>query len=143
MVKKFYPVTRHRKVYVYPHNFSVSRFSSSDIHQSHHLDGCQAMGISHFLICAFWALRFIAFIPIDKLIIIAHDYHRYHAIFVFVDVTNQSGTYFNNHRYFLTAFSHISQVLKRSGTYVKKHGSMYTSLALMRIKYIHGRGLRR
>ena len=42
----------------YFHNFSVSCFLSSDIHQSYHLDGCQAIGKSSFSICASWVLRF-------------------------------------------------------------------------------------
>ena len=54
-----------------------------------------------------------------------------------------SETYFNKHRYFLTAFSHIPRVLKESGTSGKKRGSMSTSLALVLIKYISGCGLRR
>ena len=36
--------TNTKKVHVYAHNFSVSVVSSSGTHQSHHLDGCQAMG---------------------------------------------------------------------------------------------------
>ena len=41
----------------YFHNFSVSFFSSSGIHQCHHLDGCQAIGRSSSFIYAFWALH--------------------------------------------------------------------------------------
>ena len=41
----------------YFRNFSVSFFSSSGIHQSHHLDGCQAIGRSSSFIFAFWGLR--------------------------------------------------------------------------------------
>ena len=37
----------------YPENCSVSCFSSSGMHQSHHLDGCQAMGKSSSFIEAF------------------------------------------------------------------------------------------
>ena len=33
--------------------------SSSDMHQSHRLDGCQAMGINSFLIFAFWVFHFL------------------------------------------------------------------------------------
>ena len=53
--KKFlYLVTRHKKkFYVYAHNFSVTCFSSSDIHQSQYLDGCQAIGINSSFIEAF------------------------------------------------------------------------------------------
>ena len=43
---------------VVKNNFSVSLFSSSRMHQSYHLDGCQATGINSFLICAFWAFLF-------------------------------------------------------------------------------------
>ena len=62
--KKFlYPVTRHVNVYpqvhVYPQNVFVSFFSSSDMHQSHHLDGCQATGKSCPFIEAFWPFRFL------------------------------------------------------------------------------------
>ena len=47
MVKKFlYLVIRYKKIHVYVHNFSVSFFSSSDIHQSQYIDGCQAMSRS-------------------------------------------------------------------------------------------------
>ena len=52
-------VTRYKKVHVYVHNFSVSFFSSSERHQSHHLDGCQAIRINSSFIFAFWALRFL------------------------------------------------------------------------------------
>ena len=41
---------------VHAHNFSVSFFSSSEIHQSQYLDGCQAIGINSSFIFAFWAL---------------------------------------------------------------------------------------
>ena len=44
---------------VYPYNFSVSFFSSPDIHQSQYLGGFQTMGKSSFLICAFWTFRFL------------------------------------------------------------------------------------
>ena len=54
MVKNFlYLVIRHKKEYAYNHNFSVSFFSSSEIHQSHHLDGCQVIGIYSYFIFAF------------------------------------------------------------------------------------------
>ena len=42
---------RHKKSH--SHIFSVSFFSSSGIHQSHHLDRCQVIGINSFLFCAF------------------------------------------------------------------------------------------
>ena len=32
-----------KKAYIYLHSFSVSSFSSSGTHQSHHLDGCQVI----------------------------------------------------------------------------------------------------
>ena len=54
-----YLTTRHKKVHAYAHNFSVSFFSSLESHQSHHLDGCQAIGINSSFIFAFWALRFL------------------------------------------------------------------------------------
>ena len=41
------------KAYVYVHYFSVSFFSSSGKRQSHHLGGCQAMGINSSFIFAF------------------------------------------------------------------------------------------
>ena len=46
-------VIKHKKAYVYDQNFSVSVFSSSDIHQSHHLHGRQAVGINSSFIEAF------------------------------------------------------------------------------------------
>ena len=49
-------------------------------------------------------------------------------------VANQSATYFNNHSYFLTAFSHISRVLEQSGTTGNNRGSMSTSPALMQMR---------
>ena len=58
-VKKFlYLVIRYEKVYAYAHYFSALLFSFSEIHQFHHLDGCQAIGINFSLIFAFWALCF-------------------------------------------------------------------------------------
>ena len=48
-----------QKVFPYAHNCSVSFFSSSDMRQSHHLDGCKEIAINSFLICAFWALHFL------------------------------------------------------------------------------------
>ena len=47
------------KFHVCAHNFSVSLFSSSGTHWSHHLDGCQAIGIKSSFIFAFWALGFL------------------------------------------------------------------------------------
>ena len=41
----------------YFHNFSVSFFLSLGTHESHHLDGCQAIGRSSSFIFAFWGLR--------------------------------------------------------------------------------------
>ena len=38
--------------------FYVSFFSSSETHQSHHLDGCQAACTNSSFISAFWALHF-------------------------------------------------------------------------------------
>ena len=58
--KKFlYPIIRSKKAYVCVHSFSVSFFSSSDVHQSQYLDGCQEMGKSSSFIEAFWAFRFL------------------------------------------------------------------------------------
>ena len=58
-VKKFlYLVIRYEKVYAYAHYFFALLFSFSEIHQFHHLDGCQAIGINSSLIFAFWALCF-------------------------------------------------------------------------------------
>ena len=54
-----YLVIKHKKVHAYAHNFSVSSFSSFDIHQSHHLDGCQPTDKSPSFIFTFWALRFL------------------------------------------------------------------------------------
>ena len=48
-----YPVTRYNKAHVYAHNFSVSFFSFSGTHQSHHIDGCQATRINSFFIETF------------------------------------------------------------------------------------------
>ena len=48
-----------KKFPVYPHNFSVSFFLSSGTHQSHHLDGCQAMDKRSSFIEAFWAFHFL------------------------------------------------------------------------------------
>ena len=48
-----------QKVHVYNHNFSISFFSSPDIHQSQYLDRCQTIGINSSLICAFSALHFL------------------------------------------------------------------------------------
>ena len=53
-VKKIlYPVTIYKKVHIYVQKFSVSFFSFPDMHQCQYLDGCQAIGRSSFLICAF------------------------------------------------------------------------------------------
>ena len=41
--------TRHKKAYIYVHNFSTPTFSSSGTYQSHHPDGCQAIGINSFI----------------------------------------------------------------------------------------------
>ena len=49
------PVTRHKKPYINAQDFSVSFFFSPNIHQSCHLDGCQAI---------------IAMIPLNKSILI-------------------------------------------------------------------------
>ena len=52
--KKFlYLVIKHKKIHVYAHKFSVSFFSSSDMHKSRHLDGRQAMGDSSSFIFDF------------------------------------------------------------------------------------------
>ena len=59
LLVKFYVVNRYKKVYVYAHNFSVSFFSSSDIHQSQCLDGSQVMGRSSSFIFTFRALCFL------------------------------------------------------------------------------------
>ena len=48
-----------KKAYIYLHNFSVSLFLCSDMHQSRHFNGCQAMGKSSSFIEAFWAFRFL------------------------------------------------------------------------------------
>ena len=62
LVKQFcsflYLVIRYKKPHAYAHNFSVSCFSSSDIHQSQDIDGCQAIGINSSFIGAFWAFHF-------------------------------------------------------------------------------------
>ena len=58
-VNFLYLLIRHNKAYVYAHNFSVCFFSSSGTQQSHYLDGCEATRINSFLICAFWAFRFL------------------------------------------------------------------------------------
>ena len=50
----------------YFHNFSVSFFSSADIHQSQYLDGCQAMGRSSSFIMAFWAFFFFNYLTTLK-----------------------------------------------------------------------------
>ena len=42
-----------KTTHVYAHNASLSLFSSSDMHQSHHLDGCQIMGANSSFIEAF------------------------------------------------------------------------------------------
>ena len=81
-------------------------------------------GSELFFYWDFFSLTFlIAFAPSNKPIIIAIVIVIM-PYFHLLIVTNQSGTYFNNHRHFL----------KRG----KKRGSMSTSLALMqiRIKYI-------
>ena len=50
---------------------SVSLFSSSDMHQSQYLDGCQAIGIELFFYWGFFNLSFfIYFIPLKKIIFI-------------------------------------------------------------------------
>ena len=58
--KKFlYPVIRCKKIHVYTDNkISISVFSPSGTHQSHHFDGCQAIGINSSFIWDFWALPF-------------------------------------------------------------------------------------
>ena len=48
-----------KKFYVCAHNFSVSFFSCSDMHQSQYLDECQVIGKSSSFIEAFWAFRFL------------------------------------------------------------------------------------
>ena len=40
----------------------------------------------------------------------------------------QSGTFINDHRYFLTALLHICSVLKQTRTNVNEHGSFLTVL---------------
>ena len=78
-VKKIlYPVARYKKVYVYANNVSVSFFSSSRTHQSHHLDGCQAMDINSLLVCAFWALRFYTHRTTQKTYHHHHHHHHHH-----------------------------------------------------------------
>ena len=58
-VNFLYLITGYKKVHFCAHNFSVSLFISSEKHQFHHLDGCQAMGRSSSFIFAFWALCFL------------------------------------------------------------------------------------
>ena len=74
-----------KQVYIYLHNFSVSFFSSSGTHQSHHLDGCQAMGKNSSFIFAFWPCIFGNPRTIQQSHH-RHNNHRHHAIFLFVDV---------------------------------------------------------
>ena len=66
--KLFCLVTRHKKVHVYAHNFSVSFFSSSGTQQSHHLDGCQATGIN---LCFLGLAFLMTIMPLNKFVIIA------------------------------------------------------------------------
>ena len=91
-------------------------------------------------LCFFSLPIFITLVPFNKLIIVAIVIASPHNS-ICSCLTNQSGTYSSKHRSSLTALSHIDYVLKRSGTSGKKRGSMSTSLALMRIKYIHGNDL--
>ena len=115
------PLTRYKKVHAYPHNFSVSLFSSSDIHQSQCLDRCQATGINSFLICAFWALHF--FWPSYHSIRLSL-YHGYTCC-----ITKQSGTCYNKYRRRSTALSHISCVLRWPGTCYRCHGLSSTAFS--------------
>ena len=127
--KRFlYPVTRHVNVYpqvhVYPQNVFVSFFSSSDMHQSHHLDGCQATGKSSPFIEAFWPFRFLQ--PLHHLKKLFSSSSRYslssYHIYNPSLVTNQSGTYCKEEESFHTALSHILSILKWSGTNFTCHG---------------------
>ena len=116
-VKFLYLVTRCKKAHVYTHNFSVSLFSSSGTHQSHHLDGCQAMGGSSSFIFAFWAFHFL--LSLCGFFLTAF-------IFCFLKL---SGTYLCNHGPSLTALLHIFCFLKLSGTYFSNHESSSTTLS--------------
>ena len=48
-----------QKAYAYAHNFSVSFFSTSDIHQSQYLNECQVIGINSSFIEAFCTFCFL------------------------------------------------------------------------------------
>ena len=113
----------------YFHNVSAYCFSSLGTHQSHHLDGYQAIGISYCFIEAFWAFHFSQ--PSYHLIISSKRqclplicFMTWH---IFGAVTSQSRTYFNDHRSFSNAFSHISCVLKWSGTCPSVYSALHTA----------------
>ena len=58
--KNFVSGHQTQNVHAYNHNFSVSCFSSLGTHQTHYLDGYQAIGVnsSFIFIFGFWPLRF-------------------------------------------------------------------------------------
>ena len=97
-------------------------FSSSETHQSHNLDGCQAIGKTSSFIETFWAFGFL--------------WSSYHSIslsslqwsssscynFICCCVTNQLGMYSSDHGHTSRALVHISCVLKWSGSWPIGHG---------------------
>ena len=91
---------------IFLHSFSASLFSSSGIHQFHHLDGCQAMDINYSFIFAFWALipsvySLLCYKPIwDKLqreeVISHHLIAHYLLLKMIRDIFQPPWVYFNN-----------------------------------------------
>ena len=102
--KFLHPVTRHKKRHIHAYSFSVSFFLSSGTHQFHHLHGCQAMGINSSFIFTFWAFFF--WWLLSHFIITSSSHGP-----ICCSLTNQLGTYFNNHGLPGTALSHILFVL--------------------------------
>ena len=81
------------------HNFSISFFSSSGIHKSHHLNGCHAIIINSLSISLLYVLHYLyslhQIIRLSKSTLSRLVFSRSLSI---LGVTNQSGTYLNADR---------------------------------------------
>ena len=94
---------------------------SSETHQSHHLDRCQAIGINSFFYLCFLSLSFlITFVALNKFIMIINIPWPY-----LLFSKNQSGTFFSVYGRRATASSHISCDLKWSGIILNDHGWLH------------------
>ena len=105
-------VTRHKKVLFISTIFLPLFFSFSDMHQFHHLDGRQAMGINCSFTFDFWTIRFwYAWRHLIRKSLSSKSSHH-----ISCSTTNQSGTNWKGNKgYLLLPYHTFFCVLIRSG----------------------------